>query len=258
MKKYIYGIMGVMCATVLSGCGSEIPDLTEEQTALVTEYATNLLVKYSEISNRNLLDEEELEIGIQAEEEERVRKQKADEIAKNLMNDETGASDKAEEELSDDSSNDAEVSASSEPAVPSRTISEFFAEDNFSVDYVSYLLCESYPEASDEEIYMAMEATQGKQLCILKFVVKNLSSSEQPLDMFVKQGKFSLRINNETTVRAQSTLLVEDLSSYAGVLPANAEEEMVLVFEVSDSLSQISSMQLHMSDASGENVLTLQ
>ena len=51
---------------------------------------------------------------------------------------------------------------------------------------------------------------------------------------------------------------LDDLSSYAGTIPANGEEEMVLVFEVPDSVSQMGSMELIMRDQSGENTLMLQ
>ena len=103
-----------------------------------------------------------------------------------------------------------------------------------------------------------MDATEGKQLCIVKFSVKNELSSDQELDMYAKQGRFTLRMDDGTTVSAQSTLLMDDLSSYAGTIPANGEEEMVLVFEVPDSVSQMGSMELIMRDQSGENTLMLQ
>ena len=64
MKKRICGILLIIWSAVLCGCNSEVPDLTEEQTALITEYATNLLVKHSELSERNLLSTTELEQGI--------------------------------------------------------------------------------------------------------------------------------------------------------------------------------------------------
>ena len=61
MKKAMYGIWGiVLAAGLLSGCNSDIPDLTEEESALITEYATNLLVKHSELYDRNLLSASEL------------------------------------------------------------------------------------------------------------------------------------------------------------------------------------------------------
>ena len=76
--------------------------------------------------------------------------------------------------------------------------------------------------------------------------------------MFHKQGRFSLRTEDGSVISAQSTLLMDDLSSYIGNISANSEQEMVIIFEVPDSLSQMGSMELIMRDASGENTLRLE
>jgi hypothetical protein len=86
MKKSMSMLMVVAFAILLCGCGSEVPDLTPEQTALISEYATHLLVKHSELSERNLLNDRELEKGIMEEAQERERKAKADEIAQTYLN----------------------------------------------------------------------------------------------------------------------------------------------------------------------------
>ena len=138
------------------------------------------------------------------------------------------------------------------------SVNEFFAESSFAIDYSSYALCHSYPEGGNEEFFMAMDATPGKQLCIVKFNVRNLSTTEQKLDMYAKRGRFLLKLDDGSTVSAQSTLLLDDLSSYVGTIAAGAAEEMVLVFEVSDSISQMGSMQLLMSNQDGENTIVLQ
>ena len=80
MKKSMSMLMLVVLSVLLCGCNSKVPDLTPEQTALISEYATHLLVKHSELSERNLLNERELEAGIAIEEQERERQLKAEEI----------------------------------------------------------------------------------------------------------------------------------------------------------------------------------
>ena len=156
----------------------------------------------------------------------------------------------------DNDGNDASSDGSGS-ATPSLTMAEFFAEDNFSIDYASYELCDSYPEADSEDFFMAMDATAGHQLCVVKFRVQNVSSSEQEFDMLGKKGRFTLKTGEGETIQAQSTMLLDDLSSYKGAIAANESEEMVLVFEVEDGVSQMDSMQLIMRDESGENVISL-
>lgn len=255
MKKYMFLLISMVASAILlCGCGSSIPEMSEAQEAVVTEYATNLLVKYSSIADRDLLNEDELEAGVAKEAEEKERLLKTKELEKAYLQAAENGETIVEQADSDSQS------SGTEPVevVPQRTISEFFAEDSISIDYASYTLCDSYPEENSDDYFMAMDATAGKQLCIVKFSVKNQSSSDQTLDMLGKNERFSLRIDGGKTIQAQSTLLMDDLSSYVGTIPANGEEELVLVFEVSDSVAQVGSMDLIMNGASGNNTLTLQ
>ena len=255
MKKYTCRILGILFASLfLCGCNSDIPDLTEEQSAMITEYATNLLVKHSEISDRSLLSETELTLGEQEEAEARVRKEKADEIAESYLNKEVEMIEGAEE-LTDSGEADG---ISEEIYAPSQTVSEFFGESDFSIDYMTYDLCDSYPEENSEEFFMAMDATAGHKLCVVKFQVNNISSADRELDMLGKKGRFTLRMGNGDTIQAQSTMLLNDLAAYRGTLAAGAGEEMVLVFEVDDGIESLDSMKLIMKDETGENIIPLE
>lgn len=249
MKKRICVILLITWAVVLCGCNSEIPDLTEEQTALITEYATNLLVKHSELSERNLLSKTELEQEITEEEEARERKNKADEIAQTyLSNDDKGD----EAAMGEDQGN-----AENAVVIPSKTISEFLGESNFEIEYDTYELCSSYPEAGNEEFYMAMDATPGHQLCVVKFHVQNLTSDEQYFDMLSRKGRFILRTSDGEKISSQATMLLNDLSSYRGNISGSTTEQMVLLFEVEEGITQMANTELVIKTDDGENVFSL-
>ena len=252
MKKHIVFICTIAMSIMLCGCGGAIPEMTDTETAVITEYATNLLVKYSTLSDRALLNEKELEEGILEEAAERERLLKVKELENMYLNG-TVEVETEQNDLQEGESGTAEVSPE-----PQLSVDEFFTEGNFSIDYSSYILCKSYPETDEEEFFVAMDATPGNQLCIVKFNVSNLTASDQALDMYAKRGRFSLKLEDGSTVSAQSTLLMDDLSTYAGTIPAGASEELVLVFEVSDSVAQMGNMKLIMKDQNGENTLTLQ
>lgn len=253
MKKVLCLLWVLIMPVLLCGCNSDVPDLTPEQTALISEYATHLLVKHSELSDRNLLDEKELEAGIIAEAEERERKSKADEIAQSYLNKEVEMIDgTTQEEEAGDAGQDLEV-------VPMQAIDKFFGEDRFTIDYSSYELCESYPSEGEEDFFMAMDATVGNQLCVVKFAVQNVTSEDSEFDMIGKNSKYMLQLADGETIPAQATLLLDDLSSYKGTIAANTTEQMVLVFEVDDSVVQMDSSQLIMKNNAGdENVVPLQ
>ncbi len=252
MKKSISMLMAMALSVLLCGCNSEVPDLTPEQTALISEYATHLLVKHSELSDRNLLSESELEEGIVIEAQERERKLKADEIAQTYLNANAKTSDSA---TPDEEPEGGEYQSQ---MLPSQTIAEFYGEDNFTIDYHSYELCESYPASGEEEFYMAMDATSGNQLCVVKFAVQNVTAQDCEFDMIGKKGNYVLQMADGKAIPAQATMLLDDMSSYRGVIAGNATEQMVLVFEVPDTTTQMDSARLVMKNESGENVISIQ
>lgn len=256
MKKYKFYLMSIIVLLfgLLCGCKNSEAELSLQQEAMITEYATSLLVKYSPVADRKLLNKTELENEILKETEEQERLLKSKELAERYMQ----AAEKGETVTDEQADAESAMGDTAGEIQPQQSVSEFFQEDMIAIDYLSYSLCDSYPEYSEEEFFMAMDATPGTQLCIVSFSVKNLSGEEQTLNMLNKQGRFSLRIDGGNSIQAQSTLLTDDLSSYSGTLPANGEEKMVLVFEVPADLSQIDSMDLIMRNAEGENVLTLQ
>ncbi len=252
MKKSMSMLMLVVLSVLLCGCNSKVPDLTPEQTALISEYATYLLVKHSELSERSLLDEQELEEGILKEAQEKERKMKADEIAQTYLHPEVEMVDGVTQEESDDTDSEQES-----VVLPSQTVAEFLGEDSFVIDYESYELCESYPAESEDEFYMAMDATPGRQLCIVKFAVRNITPEDRELNMLGKKGNYMLNMPDGETISAQTTMLLDDISSFKGSIVANATEQMVLVFEVDDSVTQMDAVELVIKNESGENIISL-
>ena len=67
----------LMASVVLTGCGPipELPQLTEQQEELITEYAAGLLLKYDNSYDNGILSEEEL---LKAEAKEKEQKEKAE------------------------------------------------------------------------------------------------------------------------------------------------------------------------------------
>lgn len=254
-KKKLLIISILTSASMLAGCGSTVANMSPEEQALVTEYATNLLVKYSPVSDRDLLNDAQLEEGIAKEAEDMERLQKTEEIAEAYLQ----AAKSGRKVEDKDTGTKKEEATNVVESIPQKSVSQFFEEENnFSIEYTSYSLCDSYPESGKEEVYLAMDATEGKQLCVVKFDVKNLTSTEQKLDMFAKKGRFALLMGDGTQINAQSTLLANDLSTYIGKVPTGETREAVLVFEVPDDIQEIESMQLVMLNQTGDNILSLQ
>lgn len=259
MKKKITLICGmVLIASLFGACGVELPDLTEEQNALMTEYAANLIVKHSPEVKRSLLNEEELEAQLKIEADNRAkeekRKQLAEEYKMALENSAEVSPEMDEVDAESDSGSDESTSG---PITTIPNLGEFFGLNEFMVTYRDYQLTQSYPDGS-EDYFFAMDATDGKQLCVIRFSVENISTGEADFNMLEKKGRFILTINGEIKTQVQSTLLLDDLAAYKGMIAPATAEDMVLIFEIDQSVSSIESMVLDVKCAEESGTIVLQ
>ncbi len=250
------GVMAItLTASLMCGCGSLVPmpELTDEQTELVTEYAAGLLLKHDMAAREgNLLDEEELardeELEAQARERDRAAKAAAEEyLAKKAQ----ASKDTDKDKNADDSDSNGSSKSSSEPTDEVvGDLASFYGMDGFSVAYKGYELTPTYP-TSGEDMLMAMDATAGMQLCVLRFDVTNNSGSDALFDMFYRSPNFYLTVNGEPSVHHQYTLLLDDMAASNDQFAAGQTQERVLIFEISDTITDIGSMSLSARNADG-------
>ncbi len=250
----------LLCGCMMvTACGitPDMPELSEEDTELVTEYAAGLMLKYDTKYSQKLLDDEAL-----AEEEAREAEQRAKELAykqsaEEYLAKQENAKKKTEANKSEsDSSSDSSGSGASAQAQIDN-IGSFYGLDAFDVAYTGYELCASYP-SSGEDMFMAMEATEGNQLLVLKFNVANTSSEDSNFDMFYRSPSFNLSIDGGAGIHQQATLLLDDMAAYNGTIAAGSSEPMVLVYEVDGSISQVGGMVLTVKSDQGKGQMTLQ
>ena len=55
MKRITIFLFGIVATVMLAGCGA-MPDLTQEETQLISEYAVGVLLKYDTSNSRRLVD----------------------------------------------------------------------------------------------------------------------------------------------------------------------------------------------------------
>ena len=60
-KRFLSGLFFICFVFLLTGCGAQMPDLTDEQMDAVGEYAGLLLVKYDANNRIRLLPREDVE-----------------------------------------------------------------------------------------------------------------------------------------------------------------------------------------------------
>jgi len=230
MYRKMICIMLIGMGLTLTGCANSfdhMPDLTEEESALIAEYAAGILLKY----DRNLKElATDSEIEAYDEREAIFRENTEALLAAKGMN---GEEDEEEEQREADSPKEAEAA---QPAAASFAgIAQFCGLDGFQIDYTGYKVCDSYPDAGGEDMVFAMDATQGNKLLVLEFTAQNTGAEDRELDMIGQNIQFRISVNEADGRNALPTLLLNDLSSYKDTVPAGSSVTLVLVREIPEA-----------------------
>ncbi|MBP3469200.1 MAG: hypothetical protein J6K26_06755 [Lachnospiraceae bacterium] len=228
MKKWGTGGIRILLAgtvaLLLTGCTDAIPEMTEEQQNMVTEYAAELLLKYDANYHNTILTEEE---SIKAE-EELIR----DAELQVLINEQRQQAQQNQETENGGS----EEESSSEAAEPVYTdIDSFLGLSNaVEIEYTGYLVCDSYPENTEMNDWqgVARATSANNKLVVFSFRVTNVSGSDYLFDMASIDTRFSFKINNSVTKSSLTTLLFNDFKMYRDTIPAGGAVDAVLVIEM--------------------------
>lgn len=249
MRKAGVVLWGIAAAIMMTGCDSIMPDLTEEETEIISEYAVGALLKYDRVHSGRLLSE--------AEYEEKENK-KAEREAAALKQEEAAEEESpAPEESKVDDTEVIDASQDAETAAVPSTIEAFYGIQDFTFQYTGYELAQSYPDGEEGEVFFAMDATDGMQLLVLKFMAANGSSTDQTLDMLSYGARFRVSVNGGSGENALSTMLLNDLQSYKGTVPAGSGAELVCIVEVPQSAA-VESIDLTLRGENGNTVINLQ
>lgn len=220
MKKgKIIGVLAIS-ACMLTGCIDSMPDMTEEQSELVAEYAADMLLKYSPNYHYRIADEEEVE-SAEAEMETSQEEETTQEESQ------------PSQDLSQTGSGET-VSVGAETSVEDGAeydLAAFFGMDQFSIMYASCEVTDAYPNA-ESGVGFSVTAPQGYNLLVLHFDVENLGEEAAQCDLFDQISKVSVNVNDAGYVQALSTLLTNDLTTYMEDIPAGEVADAVVVVPV--------------------------
>ncbi len=228
MKRYATRLLmtfaGAVVMISLGGCGNAIPDMTEEQQNMVTEYAAQLLLKYDANYRSTILTEEQS----REAEEELIRDAELAALVQQQQ-----AMQQAEKE---DEKDNEETDSPAEPDAPVYTdIDDFLGlSDSVDIEYAGYLVCDSYPESTEVNDWqgVARATSSNSKLVVFTFTLTNVSGADYTLDMASLGAKFSFKINGEITKTSLTTLLTNDLVMYRNTIPAGEAADAVLLIEM--------------------------
>lgn len=235
-KNMVCGAL--LCAMMLSmtACGNEIPDLTEEESQRIGEYAAVTLLKY-DANNRSRLVDPEVVIA-------KLEKEAAQEEAKA---EETGSTGTTEVTMP---TAQEEITASME---------DFFGlPEGVSIIYEDYMVADSYPEDGVEDDYFALDASMGKKLLVLRFHLTNGTEQEEKIDLLNTNSRYIITVNDSIRANALTTMLPNDMSTYEETLEPGQTQELVLLLEVNEDVAgAVQTIALRLKNASNEYTIQL-
>ena len=206
------------------------------------------MLKYDRVHGGRLMSEAEYEM-----EENKKAEREAAASAAEQQNEEENA---AEESVASDTEV-VDVSQDAEVVVPS-TIEEYYDIQDITFQYTGYELTDSYPSDSEEDnVFFAMDATEGMQLLVLKFTATNVSSADQTLDMIGYGVRFKVSVNGGSGENVLSTMLLNDMQNYKGVISAGTGTELVSIVEVPQATT-VESIDFILRGDAGNSVINLQ
>ncbi len=240
----------LVCSMLLSGCGFvDIPDLNEEQSRLISEYAVNVLLKHSASGHSRVMSAEEIKKAY--EETAESEKAHANELAgKNSTN------------MNSKTENAGTETAKSERVITDTTINKFYNIEGIDITYDGYSVCTSYPDDSSttessqttetvssgtksiskgnssgaaDNMYFSLDADPGKKLVIVNFKAANNTDNDIDLNMASYSTQFSISINGGKEQRTLTTLVPNDISNFSGTVPAGGSVDLTAMVQIDEA-----------------------
>lgn len=224
-KRLSFVLLAGSLILSLTGCKNAIPEMSEENMDLVTEYAAGLLLKYDANYQPMLLDDEK----IAAEEEARQKVLEEAERRAALEAEKAAKKEKEQSERENGGSGEGQEEAPAGPV----NIAQFLELEQVSVSCNGIEFKDTYPDSGDD-LFFALNASPGCRLAIVHLTLTNTGGSDANIDIFNKEPRFKLSVNGGEYHNTMTTLLENDFSVYAGTLAPGQTVDTVLVADIKE------------------------
>lgn len=248
MKKRIISamILALCMGSMLTGCMSAIPKMTEEEQEEITQYMADLLLKYDVNYQSALLTEDEIGPAL-------MEQQRKEEEARLLAEEQ----ERLEQEKLEASKPDEIETTDSKPKDGVEKLAEAIGMDGVEFDYLGYEICQQYPNQTGEDLYFVVTPTTGRDLLVIKLNLSNVSGADYEIDMKTLGTTFAIKVNDGSYGAVLSAWLENDLSMLMTTIPSEMGMEVILVTEVMQG-TQIDTLNVYVRTNEGNRVINLQ
>lgn len=201
----------LLCAMCLSGCGTQLFEMTDEEEELIVRYAAYALAKHNIYQKDGLVS-----VNIDFED---------DPIEEEKVAEDTQTPDEEETE------NPVPNGSFTALEVPESSISLADAigyGSELQLTYNGFDIMDNYQEG---RVY-SLDARSGYTFVVAKFLMTNTSDSAVDVNVLNKNVSFRMAYEGSSWIKQDVTLLLTDLSTYTGSLAIGETKNLVILFEV--------------------------
>ncbi len=205
-KRIKYTAELLLTAFMMTGCGTKLYEMTDEEQQLVAEYSAYALAKY------NVYQKD----GMTAAKEEET------------SNDKQTETETESEAQTAKASNAAEKLTSDTQTTESISLAEAIGYENLSVTYAGGTKTDTYKEGS----YYSMEAGTKKSYAVMKFTISNSTAAAVDVDLFTNAKTYTARFLDGKDYQAEGSFLTYSLTTYQDTLKPQESVDVVLLFKI--------------------------
>ncbi len=198
----------LLAAITMTGCGTKLYEMTDEEQQLVAEYSAYALSKYNVYQKDGMTSAKEEENTSETEQSETETESEADT--------QTGG-----------------ASGTTKPASDTQTAAAVSLADaigykDLNVTYTGVTKTDTYKEGS----YYSMEAGKGKNYAVMKFTICNPTGADVDVDLFTNARTYTARFSDGKDYPAEGSFLTYSLTTYQGTLKPQESVDVVLLFKI--------------------------
>ncbi len=198
----------LLAAITMTGCGTKLYEMTDEEQQLVAEYSAYALSKYNVYQKDGMTSAKEEENTSETEQSETETESEADT--------QTGGASGTTKPASD---------AQTAAAV---SLADAIGYKDLNVTYTGVTKTDTYKEGS----YYSMEAGKGRNYAVMKFTISNPTGADVDVDLFTNARTYTARFSDGKDYPAEGSFLTYSLTTYQGTLKPQESVDVVLLFKI--------------------------
>jgi hypothetical protein len=214
--------------SMLTGCGEEPWELTDDEQDIIVNYAAHIVAKY------NVKEPEGYTYVYPVEEEEEDTEE-----PETADTDDTQAAEAENGDEGQEPSQDAADEETATEQASAVSLSEALGLTDIQAVYTGAEITDQYDSVIPES---------GKELMILHVTLQNSTGEEQPCNLMDDLPVFRATVNGTVETTSELTILTQNLATWEAPIAAGASEDAVILFQVdAGSITQVEKLQVEVS-----------